>query len=148
MQYHRLLYVSVATKGLNQSVIDDILASSQLRNQRNAITGLLIYKSGYFLQLLEGPEQKVRETLGRIEKDTRHCKVEVIQEVDSDKRLFPGWSMAYAAETSFDKQWFEDLIRYCRKLQLDTEGTDENLWQQLVDLALDIHRSGQKKVSA
>ena len=58
------------------------------------MTGFLIFRGGYFLQLLEGLESDVRTTLGRIERDSRHSSITVFGEFKSEKRLLPGWSMA------------------------------------------------------
>ena len=46
-----------------------------------------------FLQLLEGPEQQVKNTYEAIQKDARHINVYHLLDQFCEKRLFPAWAM-------------------------------------------------------
>ena len=76
MKLHQLVYYSK-----NQAASDDrghlaqlreIIAVSQRNNQRDAITGYLIFDKVWFLQILEGERDKIFSTYQRIQKDPRH----------------------------------------------------------------------------
>ncbi len=88
-----LVYTSTATEVISEEIIGDILKSSRKLNQENLVTGFLVVRSGYFLQLLEGPEDKVRECYKRIQKDPRHRSLIVQGEAQAESRLMPEWNM-------------------------------------------------------
>lgn len=101
---YQLAYVSEANADLSYQDIDSILKASVNRNNQNEITGLLIYRDGFFIQFLEGvSEQSIKETLERIMADKRHGTVRVIGEWQSPKRLFENWQMGF-----FDSDLHED----------------------------------------
>lgn len=90
-----LVYQSEASVDISYTDIRDILEVSRRNNSRDGITGLLIYRDGYFLQLLEGDEAKVHLILNKIRADKRNHSLQVLIETTSDQRLFEDWSMAF-----------------------------------------------------
>lgn len=90
-----LVYFSEAADDLSYTDIKEILEVSRNNNARNEITGLLIYRDGFFLQLLEGTEDSVRSTLELIRHDDRNYKVKILCEGFIQERLFGSWSMAF-----------------------------------------------------
>ena len=56
----RLIYVSTARELMDKDALLGILAKAREKNARLGITGMLLYKDGNFLQLLEGEETIVR----------------------------------------------------------------------------------------
>ena len=58
---------------------------------------MLVYISGNFLQVIEGPEASIDELFSKIGKDTRHKRVFVISSGPIDTRSFADWSMGYHA---------------------------------------------------
>lgn len=90
-----LVYVSKAVADISYTDIHNILEVSRLKNLQDGITGVLIFRDGYFLQLLEGPEEKVRQTLNRIILDDRNFDLHVLIETVSTDRLFSDWTMAF-----------------------------------------------------
>lgn len=99
MQNFVLIYASRAIRLMDNKTLDTILAASRKNNPRNELTGMLLYGRGHFIQLLEGPEEKVRETYERISSDTRHSDVAILFEGKVSERLFPNWSMGVANMT-------------------------------------------------
>lgn len=90
-----LVYISEAAEDISYTDIQDILASSRRNNARDEITGLLIFRDGHFLQLLEGDEKSVRKVLNKILLDDRNYSLRVLVEARSDERLYPTWNMAF-----------------------------------------------------
>lgn len=90
-----LLYTSQCMSEISSPLMQGILKTARLRNEADQITGFLVARDGYFLQLLEGDEEKVRACFQRIERDMRHTEVIVHAEVRSEQRLMPAWSMAH-----------------------------------------------------
>ncbi len=92
---HQLLYISNAVEDLSYTDIRDILEVSRRNNARENITGVLVYREGYFLQLLEGSKDSVLKLVEKIKEDDRNFKLRVLVEGDADDRLFADWSMAF-----------------------------------------------------
>lgn len=92
-----LIYSSVATRPLGDDDLARLLEQSRRSNEREDVTGVLLFRNGYFLQLLEGPDAAVRAKLDRIKHDDRHTKVRVILEDHVEERQFPEWTMGFPA---------------------------------------------------
>jgi hypothetical protein len=89
------VYVSSATKPLSEEEIVEILRVARENNTRLDITGMLLYKEGNFLQVLEGPASVVDPLIAKIKKDPRHQGVILMSRKSIEARQFADWSMAY-----------------------------------------------------
>ena len=76
-----------------------ILDISRRNNRRDSITGYLVSDGGWFLQILEGENEKVMEALVRIRFDARHSDVAVLSTRQIRTRSFPQWSMGGSVRT-------------------------------------------------
>ena len=63
MALRQVLYGSSAVRPMTQAEIDVILEQARRRNIETGITGILFYLDGNFLQLLEGEEPALSETV-------------------------------------------------------------------------------------
>ena len=90
-----LLQVVYASRpfGFDQSMLSNILMDARRANARDGITGALIARQDLYLQLLEGPEEKVRDAYDRIAGDDRHVEVTSLVDRHVSARMFPGWAM-------------------------------------------------------
>ena len=91
----RLIYVSSARKLMDKDALLGILAKAREKNARLGITGMLLYKDGNFLQLLEGEESLVRDVYATIARDTRHFDSMIMMEEAVSERMFTEWSMGF-----------------------------------------------------
>lgn len=91
----RLIYVSTARALMGKDTLLDILAKAREKNARLGITGMLLYKDGNFLQLLEGEESLVREVYATIACDTRHFDSMIMMEEEVSDRMFADWKMGF-----------------------------------------------------
>lgn len=96
----QLLYRSRATRPLTESEVYQLLGHARQVNAAAQITGVLVYRNGYFIQLLEGPEAAVRATYARIVQDPRHQQVETVAEATARLRRFTAWHMAFGRSTA------------------------------------------------
>ncbi|MGI4827258.1 MAG: BLUF domain-containing protein [Janthinobacterium lividum] len=110
---YRLLYCSrnTMTGSLEeqQLAITQILAKSRTNNSANGITGALLFNSGFFAQVLEGPLPKVEQTFERIQRDMRHDEISVLECTVVPSRDFPEWSMAFAGGGESGAGSFADM---------------------------------------
>lgn len=90
-----LIYVSTSVKLLNDEELLDILKVSRENNSSRDATGLLLYKGGNFMQVLEGPDEVVEAVFETIKADPRHKDVIVLSREQISNRQFPAWEMAF-----------------------------------------------------
>ena len=90
-----LVYVSAGVRLFREAEIKNILAQSHRNNGRSGITGMLLYRDGNFLQVLEGPDAAVQTTLDRIRTDERHRGIVVLKTDVIKSRSFSEWTMAF-----------------------------------------------------
>jgi hypothetical protein len=90
-----LTYVSSAVRAFSEEELEDLLSTSRENNARLGITGMLLYKDGNFMQVLEGDEEGVRELYEKIARDPRHGGEIVLQQGHSEERNFPEWKMGF-----------------------------------------------------
>lgn len=90
-----LVYVSAATHPFTPDELDGLLQTSRANNSRLGLSGMLLYRDGDFLQVLEGQEDAVRATYERISRDPRHRRIMVLDESEVGERSFAEWSMGF-----------------------------------------------------
>lgn len=59
------------------------------------ITGALVCRHDVFVQMLEGPREKVSDTFDRIRQDDRHVEVKLRYFGESPDRMFAEWAMLH-----------------------------------------------------
>jgi hypothetical protein len=94
-QLFRIAYVSTASKQFDSAELRTMLKEAHTHNTEAGITGMLLYKDGQFMQVLEGPAETVTATYSRISKDPRHHGIIVLVQGAVQERRFPSWSMAF-----------------------------------------------------
>ncbi|MGZ0069510.1 BLUF domain-containing protein [Microbacterium arborescens] len=111
-----VLYTSNARAPFGDDDLAELLAQSRASNAARDLTGMLLYRGGRFVQVLEGPEPTVRELLATIGRDSRHSDMRVLIEQPIAHREFREWTMGYQpiAETTGDapagfRDTFDDL---------------------------------------
>jgi hypothetical protein len=94
MSFLQLTYAS-RPFGYDGAMLQGILMDARRCNLRDGVTGALVCRDDLFLQMLEGPPEKVEATYGRIVRDDRHIEVRPLtrQMIAEDARLFPAWAM-------------------------------------------------------
>ena len=89
--------------------IDAILTESQRNNAKVEVTGALIFNSGIFAQVLEGPRRAIETTFERIQRDERHGDVTVLDFDHAATRGFPSWSMAFVGRSRQGQDLFSHI---------------------------------------
>ncbi len=89
------IYTSTATTIFTEEQLRELLEVSRDRNGASAVTGMLLYRAGRFIQVLEGPSATVERLLERIRADHRHTGMRVLRNAPTDSRSFAEWTMGY-----------------------------------------------------
>ena len=108
-----IAYTSSATEPMSEDDIAAILLKSRANNRRFDITGSLMYRGQRFVQILEGPDEIVRERFALISEDSRHKSVQTIRELRLIERQFPEWTMGFrplSDESVAQLEGFEDFF--------------------------------------
>lgn len=91
----QLVYVSAAVRPFSGEELVELLRVSRENNTRHGITGLLAYRGGNFIQVIEGPEGAITTLHAKICADPRHHNLFTIVEQTLTERQFGQWSMAF-----------------------------------------------------
>ena len=100
---YQYVYVSSETNRFTDDQLTELLKVSRRKNSACDVTGLLLYVSGNFIQLLEGEKEHVLATRTRIEADPRHRGMNTLLEGACEKRDFQDWSMGFKKVDGSDK---------------------------------------------
>jgi hypothetical protein len=90
-----LVYVSSAARPFSGEDLRALLETCRKNNAELGVTGMLLYKDGNFMQVLEGDEEAVRGLYARIAADPRHGGEITLQQGFAEGRQFPDWSMGF-----------------------------------------------------
>jgi Sensors of blue-light using FAD len=107
MSLMQLIYVSTPF-GFDDPTLNQILSVAKRNNLRDGITGCLICRADFYLQMLEGPRAQVTAAFHRILRDERHLDVVLIGSGDVSARMFADWSMRDDPARSW--MWSQDEI--------------------------------------
>ncbi|WP_336245489.1 BLUF domain-containing protein [Hymenobacter psoromatis] len=88
--------MSEAIARFEEPALLHLLRQCRLANERNCITGVLMYGEGQFIQVLEGCPAAVRRLYARIAADPRHGRLEILADGPMRWREFQGWHMSFA----------------------------------------------------
>lgn len=91
-----LTYVSHASSPLTQRELLQLLRTSREHNQEQGLSGLLVYRDGVFIQVLEGHDDQVTTLYEKIKLDPRHHRVTTVITQRIEHRSFPDWTMGFS----------------------------------------------------
>ncbi len=92
-----LIYTSTIAPTFEASQLSTVLQVARANNARRAVTGILLYVSGNFFQVLEGDETILTELFAIIAADTRHRNVTRIIHEPIAHRDFGDWTMGFSS---------------------------------------------------
>lgn len=107
-----LVYVSFASHDLTDNELKDILEVSRMNNAAHSITGMLLYRDGFFIQALEGDDSVVEPLYEKIAADDRHSNVTLVYKEPISERSFNSWSMGFNKMTDEDVQAMPGLTDF------------------------------------
>lgn len=110
-----LIYISQAKRKYYTHELLELLETSRENNQKNNITGMLLYDGlGTFIQVLEGECKNIEVTYEKIGQDFRHENVFLLNKSNIIQPNFVNWSMGFhilETETLEDVEGFTDFLR-------------------------------------
>ncbi|SEQ07393.1 BLUF domain-containing protein [Microlunatus flavus] len=129
---YSLAYESQASVPFTESDLLDLLARSRANNARLDVTGILLYRQGTFLQVLEGARDQVEGLYATISADSRHHAVDTVLVEDRASRRFPEWTMGFADVDGHlgDVDGFNDVLSSVQ----GPDGEDSPQFRELLAL--------------
>jgi hypothetical protein len=70
-----VVYLSECTRSFSGRDLRELLTKAREKNSKLGISGMLLFKAGNFLQVLEGDREKVMALFDKIAKDPRHDRI-------------------------------------------------------------------------
>ncbi len=138
MSLSLLVYRSRSTKQLKKDRVVAMSKHFAARNRDRDITGMLVFDGDYFMQVLEGPRQKITALYELIQTDPRHEEVVTVLDEPIYRRTFDDWGLGFivindeggnqiiSSDLSFDNQLY--------KLGLDNlKQVDETRASMIID---------------
>lgn len=92
-----LIYTSAIAPTFHASQLRTVLQVARTNNARIAVTGILLYISGNFFQVLEGDEATLTQLFTAIASDSRHTNVTKIIHEPIARRDFGEWTMGFSS---------------------------------------------------
>lgn len=89
------VYASEATRPFDAEELRELLRKSRQTNAALGVSGMLLYKAGCFLQLLEGPRVAIGTLVEKIARDPRHRNVTMLAKGFENDYQFADWSMGF-----------------------------------------------------
>ena len=114
----RLAWSSVPSPSFSVARLNEIIAPARRNNERNHISGMLLFTGANFLEILEGGEFDLRDLWLRLERDRRHCDLLRIGDDLCGERWFPEWRIGYIVDAKVDAQ-IESLRSLKARIDLD-----------------------------
>jgi hypothetical protein len=99
---HFLVYVSSAVTPFSTPDLVALLEKAHAVNTALGVTGMLLYKDGNVMQVLEGNREVVHSLYAKIHRDPRHRGLLTLLEGPLTERQFPEWSMGFRNLTAAD----------------------------------------------
>lgn len=112
-----LLYVSEISQPTRGPMVPkgllDIYRIAKTNNKAYDIGGVLAYRAGHYLQVIEGNDTIVNLLYRKILRDTRHQNVALVIENECKSRVFSGWRFESALDLSRNAEFraFMDTYR-------------------------------------
>ncbi|RVU81748.1 BLUF domain-containing protein [Leucothrix sargassi] len=116
-----LIYASKAVDDFSNDDIVRLLTRARKRNASLKVTGMLLYDSGSFFQVLEGDESVIKSLFTDIKRDPRHHRIVQIISEAIPKRQFAAWSMGYVASPKSDLEQVEGMNDFFTQARCLTE---------------------------
>ena len=109
-QLIELTYVSEPAQEMSFLGLMRLLYHSYLRNTSMGITGALIFENNRFGQVIEGPRTQIEELWEKIQKDTRHKNIRLIESKPIENRSFSKWTMVFQGSEEVAKNLSEVAV--------------------------------------
>ncbi|QWD60496.1 BLUF domain-containing protein [Polynucleobacter sp. MWH-UH35A] len=90
-----LSYLSEAVSDMSFLGLMRLLESARAFNQKNGISGILLYDNQQFGQIIEGERASVMKAWKRIQDDKRHHRIELLEIKEISEKSYSDWLLRF-----------------------------------------------------
>jgi len=141
-----ITYVSNVVASKYGSVIPiglaDIFSAARKKNAAAQVTGILSYRGGHYIQVIEGDNEIVDQLFSKIRLDPRHQHVTVLLDFEISQRSLPKWAMKLLESVNKDASFLTFMDRNKRRV-CSLDNTQRQLLEIFYDLKGSSLRSKQ-----
>jgi hypothetical protein len=142
-----ITYVSKVIARKNGAVVPvglaDIFSAARKKNAELQITGLLSYRGGHYIQVLEGDDSIVDQLFSKIRLDPRHEQIVVLFDFKITQRCFPDWDMKLVGSVNKDASFLKFMAQNSEKIP-----TLNNMQRQLVEIFYGLTSSSPNSIQS
>lgn len=95
-----VVYVSTAMTPLPDDELEFLLTDGRAYNREHAVSGVLLYHDGTFMQCFEGRPRAVQRVFDRIRASRRHHSIVVLMDEPAAERRFSDWTIGLTHPSS------------------------------------------------
>lgn len=92
---HHIMYISKATIAVQEEELKEMLVQWRRNNERDNITGILLFSGDHYVQLIEGSAENLKKLFFKINHDYHHTNIIKLADGVITQRLFTDWSMGF-----------------------------------------------------
>lgn len=107
---YQLIYVSSSQQLMDEQTLASLLTDFKQANDKHGITGMLLYKDGDIMQVIEGAKENILQLIENIKLDKRHSSMIILWQGEVPNREFGNWSMSYKDISSSNVDGFSSFL--------------------------------------
>jgi len=107
--------------------LESLAVEASVKNKLRNISGVLSYKEGRIIQLIEGDSTSVERLYATISDDTRHQDVHILFKIEDSQRMFLDWGMVLEANIQSSSSFRDFLYVHFDHLVEMTENQSNEL---------------------
>ena len=116
---HHIIYMSRGVRPMSETDLRTLLQQARSENERQGITGALVYGDGQFMQIIEGEESVLATLYAKLLQDPRHINVVKLADKQVLRRSFEDWSMGFQVVSPEE---FIELTGYVEPRHMDMQA--------------------------
>lgn len=107
--------------------LDHLVEQAGTNNKIRNISGVLSYKDGKIIQLIEGEPAQLQNLFAKISNDSRHRDLHILLDIKDSQRTFTDWSMVLEANIETSSLFREFLFAHFDNLVEMTDNQRDDL---------------------
>ena len=140
----RMTYISCYNNDNLNGEVTRILEQAQKNNERNGITGALVFNHNYFLQSIEGARPVINGLLRKLVQDERHHSLQIVECREVEQRQWNKWSMKYLIPSDENKGL---ALKFSTGNQFNPYLMSTNQIMMLIDTLSALQEQEEKRTS-
>lgn len=140
MELSNLVYVSSAIREMSDDDLLEILNTAREFNKAQNISGLLLYREGFFIQVLEGDYANVQALFEQISKDSRHYNVIKLYHEAIEQRKFGQWEMGFMSPDAMKLKELEGFSGFMDSEQISISREAAKKIEDYIEFVLENFR--------